>query len=74
MNQNDSSVIITQVITVHHVLMGITPSRTWWLAPRSVFQGYFLLAQILPPVSAAPVPLLPPRRRLGGLLGLPGLT
>lgn len=64
MNQNDSSAIITQVITVHHVLMGITQSCTRWLALRSVFQGRLLLAWIIPPVSAAPVPGTP--REAGG--------
>ena len=56
MNQNDSSAIITQVITVRHVLMGVTRSGCRWLALRSVFQGRLLLAWIIPPVSAAPVP------------------
>ena len=64
MNQNDSSAIITQVITLHHVLMGITPSHTRWLAPRSVFQGHLLFARIIPPVSAAPV--LGPPQEAGG--------
>lgn len=72
MNQNDSSAIITQVITVHHVLMGITQSCTRWLALRCL-PGPF--ASCVDNSSCVCRPCAGyPTGGWGVLLGLPGPT